>query len=482
MNPFVGLRPFREDERHLFMGRELASEYVETKSALNPLTLLFARSGVGKSSFLTSRLIPQLRDEHKIAYVNEWGGKKPEAIVQEALDQLGSLPKEPGQRGYLVLDQFEDVFKRNFDRRDLWDTLAEIVNSDQSYIRIIISMREEWLGAWEEVEQYIPNPFISLVRLAPLTKKELRRAIIRPIEIEGTVQIDQGIADVILKDLSRPNAYGLGEGFVQPGLLQVVCLRLWEEAARSVCRIDEALYNKLGGADAIVRDVVWRHLREASSGENVFAADQRVLWAGLVHHLSVAPGVKALVTPKMLAQRLLMSDLGMAGPAIAAGKGLSVWRYLNNRSEKRKAAPERLDIWISETLEKARTFGFLKRQESLQDQNSQSRLYELSHDGLDDILRGFSLEFEKWVARRVYMLLAIIFVIVFLLPYAIFIFEQTGLEGLAILAIGGLTYVGVFWIISKLAVYVAAVTYYPIVRQLVRGSIRYKDTSNPKVN
>jgi hypothetical protein len=339
INPFVGLRRFREGERQLFFGRELASEYVETKSALNPLTLLFARSGIGKSSFLTSRLIPELREEHKVAYVNEWGGKKPEAIVREALDSLGSLPNEPGQRSYLILDQFEDGFKRNFDRRDLWDTLAEIVNSDRTYIRVVISMREEWLGAWEEAEQYIPNPFISMVRLAPLSKKELRRAIIRPVEIEGTVQIEQGIADIIIQDLIQPNAYGLGEGFVQPGLLQVVCQRLWEEANQTHHRIDEALYNRLGGADAIVRDVVWRHVREASSATNVFTADQRVLWAGLVRHLSVAPGVKALVTPNLLGRKLLMSDLGMAGPATAAGKGLSVWRYLNNRSERRNAAP-----------------------------------------------------------------------------------------------------------------------------------------------
>ena len=59
MNPFVGLRPFREDERHFFMGRELASAYLETRSAQNYLTLLFARSGIGKSSFLTSRVHPR---------------------------------------------------------------------------------------------------------------------------------------------------------------------------------------------------------------------------------------------------------------------------------------------------------------------------------------------------------------------------------------------------------------------------------------
>jgi hypothetical protein len=68
----------------------------------------------------------------------------------------------------------------------------------------------------------------------------------------------------------------------------------------------------------------------------------------------------------------------------------------------------------------------LKRQESFQGQDSQSPLYELSHDGLDEVLRGLSLEFEKWVARRVYTLLAIIFIVVFLLPYAIFIVEEAG--------------------------------------------------------
>jgi hypothetical protein len=163
MNPFVGLRPFREDERHLFMGRELASNYLETKSALNPMTLLFARSGIGKSSFLTSRVIPDLRDEHAIVYLNEWGGRQPEAIVGEGLNRLNSATKRPGQSGYLVLDQFEDVFKQDLDRRDLWDSLAETANSGQIDTRIIVTMREEWLGAWEEVEQYIPGAYSSMV-------------------------------------------------------------------------------------------------------------------------------------------------------------------------------------------------------------------------------------------------------------------------------------------------------------------------------
>ncbi len=235
MNPFVGLRPYREDESRLFMGRELASKYVKTKSAINPLTLLFARSGIGKSSFLTSRLIPEMREEHPIVYLNEWGAQKPEEILGGGLDKLSLRATKPQTGGFLILDQFEDVFKLEADRSGLWDKLAETVNVGHTEIRVIVTMREEWLGAWEEVEQYIPAAYGSMIRLAPLTDKELRRAIIRPVEIEGRVRLDEALVNVLLRDLRQPNAYGLGARFVEPGLLQLVCHRLWEEAGRDGC-------------------------------------------------------------------------------------------------------------------------------------------------------------------------------------------------------------------------------------------------------
>ena len=478
MNPFVGLRPFREEERHLFMGRELATAYVETKSELNPLTLIFARSGIGKSSFLTSRLVPDLRVEHPIIYWNEWGAWKPEAIVVEGLDRLNSVRREDGRCGYLVLDQFEDVFKQGLDRRPLWENLCDIVNSGQTGTRIIITMREEWLGAWAEVEQYIPTAFSSMVRLAPLTPKELRRAIVGPIEMEGQVRIEPDVVETLLVSLRQQNAYGLGEGLVEPGLLQLVCQRLWEEAARSGNRIDRALYDRLGGAAVIIRDFVWRHLRDDSPSTDAFTTDQRVLWAGLTRHLSVAHGVKAVVTADMLAQKLTLKDLGIAGPAMSAGKGIAVLKYLQKPPEGRIDTPTRLTNWISETLDLSHSFGFLKRQEGYGGTNLHGRLYELSHDSLDDIFRLFSLEFEKWVSKRIYLFWSVIFVLLFVLPFMLLAEDiWEALVRMAVLIVGGVIYVGLIWVLMLIAPYIAAVIYYPIVRQLARGSIKPSATT-----
>lgn len=54
-NPYPGLRPFRAEEAAFFFGREALAASVATRLRLRPLTVLFARSGIGKSSFLTCR-------------------------------------------------------------------------------------------------------------------------------------------------------------------------------------------------------------------------------------------------------------------------------------------------------------------------------------------------------------------------------------------------------------------------------------------
>jgi len=478
MNPFVGLRPFREDERHLFVGRELATAYVETKSSLNPLTLLIARSGIGKSSFLTSRLIPHLREISEVHYINEWGGA-PDRIVSDGIKRLKTRAGERRTVGYLILDQFEDIFKQDINRREIWDSFAEVISSDGERVRIVVTMREEWLGAWEEVEQYVPNAFGSLVRLAPLTQKELRNAIVKPIESDGHVSVSGDLVPIVLQDLRRQNAFGLGEGFVEPGMLQLVCHRLWQEAYATPERvIDHALYERLGFANQIIEEFVWRHLRGGAGSQTEFLPDQRVLWAGLVKHLSLAHGIKVTVTPDSLANKLLLSDLGVAGSAMAARHGRAVQVFLKKTVEKRESVPPRLTAWLGDTLDKAEKCGFVKKQEGFKSGDPRARLYELTHDSLDDRFRSFALEFEKWAARRVVVLWSILAVVLFVVPFTAVVAAERGFdfaETLTLVLFGMLGmafYAGVFWVLMKVMPYVAMVSYYPVVRLLVRGQIK----------
>jgi hypothetical protein len=365
-NPFPGLRPFRADEASLFSGRETISDSVITRVRVAPLTVMFARSGVGKSSFLNCRLVPYLRTESPVVYMNEWGADTPERLLEGQLSALRIAASRGDSGGpeapVLVLDQFEDVFKSPRSRSGLWDTLAGAVNVSDDTTHFLISMREEWLGAWQESEDYLPDALGSLIRLRPLSDREIFRAITEPAIFEGSVRFEPELAARLANDLRRPSPFGLTGTQVEPGLLQLVCRRLWSTAqSQGLTAIPLGLYRDLGGADTIVREFVWNELGSAGLAEKEipdserpeprFSAADRVLWAGLTRHLIVAHGVKAIVSAEQLARSITYPDLGMAGRATAevklSGTGSD---YLDLLPERRGTPPSDLLQWIGGVL------------------------------------------------------------------------------------------------------------------------------------
>jgi hypothetical protein len=486
MNPYPGLRPFQQNEANLFMGREVIQGSLPTRVRISSLTLLVARSGVGKSSFLICRLIPQIQKDSEILYLNEWGAAPPEALITNALSSLQGSRNGLREKPVLVLDQFEDVFKLPSPRESLWDRLAELVNLDDSAANILITMREEWLGAWGESADYLPGNIGGVVRLAPLNAKELNRAIRRPPEVEGSVTVDSDLADVLIRDLRRPTAFGLGDGYVEPGLLQLVCHRLWLEASQSPDhRMSVALYERLGCADRISREFVWNELGPAGTQGARFTTYDRVLWAGMTRHLVVAQGIKAITDTEAMAGKLRMEDLGFAGAAVAKAR-LPKFdnEYLRQMPERRGEPPAALVGWISEVVAKAVQAGFIKQQHGLpgsatgqQHSTNLRNLFELSHDSLSDLFRQFSVEFESWVRGRWAKLVGVLFGGLFVLPFFVISVIHSGLVA-TLLEFAGFAIFLVLYLLF-LIIMVLVMNYffiligYPIVRRLARGVVPF---------
>ncbi|WP_086540831.1 nSTAND1 domain-containing NTPase, partial [Algoriphagus antarcticus] len=62
---YPGTRPFQEDDRELFFGRNTDIEKLTELIVLEKLILLFSKSGYGKSSLLNAGVIPRLNEEEK---------------------------------------------------------------------------------------------------------------------------------------------------------------------------------------------------------------------------------------------------------------------------------------------------------------------------------------------------------------------------------------------------------------------------------
>lgn len=405
MNPFPGLRPFDAAEAALFTGRDLALRDVANHVRIAPLTVLFARSGVGKSSFLRCRLIPELRAESPVVYANEWGGRSPAQVVGELI--ASAADQAPGGRELpvLVLDQFEDVFKLGDDPVFLWEVLAEAFNVDAPRIHVLICIREEWLGAWSEVGDYIPRAMESLVRLNPLSESELSAAIIKPAEIGG-VTMTPALADAILSDLRRSYLYGADRTYVEPGLVQLVCRRLWQEASdQKRTTVDVNLYQDLGGADRLVEEFVWQRLGREKRHGGSFTAEDRVLWAGVTNQLVIGTGIKAIVSAEGLSRKLHAADLGLDGNLIWARLPASSRRYLMRPLGKRDdQPPPDLVARITRVLETAVAADLVKRhgrgEGGVEAMGDAEPHYELIHDELGEMLQRFAADFKEWIFGR----------------------------------------------------------------------------------
>src|ERR1700732_740634 len=61
-SPWLGLPPFTEEVRAYFFGRDAEVRDLFQRVVHKPLTVLFGRSGLGKTSLLQAALAPRLRD------------------------------------------------------------------------------------------------------------------------------------------------------------------------------------------------------------------------------------------------------------------------------------------------------------------------------------------------------------------------------------------------------------------------------------
>src|SRR5271170_1392664 len=101
-NPFPGLRPFREDEEHLFFGRENQVDRMVDKLAKTRFLAVVGTSGTGKSSLVNCGLKPALHRGLMASAGTSWrmvqfrpGGSPIHSMAQAFVREDGLLASLP---------------------------------------------------------------------------------------------------------------------------------------------------------------------------------------------------------------------------------------------------------------------------------------------------------------------------------------------------------------------------------------------------
>jgi CHASE2 domain-containing sensor protein len=339
--PYVGLDYFVEDDAGRFFGRDGERKRIIGNLRASRLTLLYAESGVGKTSLLRAGVAARVRElaaRGSAAYVpivfSSWRGDPTPGLIgaieaaARPLAADGRLTLDPrdgleaaiqrvtksvGATPLVILDQFEEHFLYEPGGDEFDDEFARCVNRRDLRANFLISIRED---AYSQIgprfKARISDVYGNYLHLDFLDEPAARDAIVKPLEafngdLEPGAQryeIDPALVDAVLSQVRRgqvtigdragPAVESTGPKRVETAYLQLVMKRLWdEEHAAGSKRLRLETLERLGGADAIVRG----HLDDVMAR---LASDQRDAAAAGFRFLVTSSGRKIALSSEEL--------------------------------------------------------------------------------------------------------------------------------------------------------------------------------------
>jgi hypothetical protein len=292
------LDSYDEASAHFFHGRDGEAIELLRLVRLAPLTALYGKSGLGKTSLLQAGLFPLLRQHHYLPiYLHiDFSDaalcplKQIADRFQKELARVGAeFPERGNDEGLweylhrndmeiwsednfplaavLVFDQFEELFHSSAGGESriqkFRDNLADLIENripaelahdavkskrsqlnllSQRY-RIILAFREDFLPELKAWEKDIPSLLRNYLRLEPLTRK----SAIEVVQSPGQAVLEPGVASSIVDFVGN---MGQGkkentEAIIEPVLLCLCCYQL-NRRRKDTEKINKALVESAG--------------------------------------------------------------------------------------------------------------------------------------------------------------------------------------------------------------------------------------------
>ena len=434
--PWIGPDAYTEELSPLFFGRSAESEEVIRLVSRDVLSVVFGASGLGKTSLLRAGVFPALRSRGLLpVYLRLDHADSAPRLGEQILRALhadalkagieapsrvsGELLWQHFHRRWcrywsadhhvvtpiLVIDQFEEIFTHGqrtpaciARSRELLQELADLVEDRQpketraqleglakdafeagydlerAPLRVLISIREDYLAPLEVVRAILPSIVRNRMRVVALKASQAREVVERPGEQWGL--LDNFVADGIIEMLSGdgrrgrstpPPVLGLvpesvAEGPsspIDPVLLSIFCYELNERRIKAgQPKLSLDLFE--GSKDGILTGFYDRAFVGLSPAVRMFVEDRLVSAAGYrdarpVVEALAYPGVAAADLETLVARRLLQFQERQGSPRTVelkhdvfiavAERSRGARRVLAARAERRRGLLRKILLW-----------------------------------------------------------------------------------------------------------------------------------------
>lgn len=300
--PYKLLDYYEAKDTAIFFGRRQETRKLTSLIHAHRLVLLYGASGVGKTSLLLAGAVPRLEQAdppYETVYIRALEDpagvirravrrKLPEADLPqdgELLDFLHAATRALDGPLVILLDQFEEFFIRLSPeyRAAFVAQLGTLYDARDVPVKVVLSLREDWLASVGEIEARIPEVFRTRMRLLPLTRAQAQQAITAPVERLGA-SYEPALVERLLNDLAGGDGSEVATGVhpshpdssrtaIMPPQLQLVCNALYESLKPGEHTITLATYEHLGGARGVLQQYLEEELARLGKEEQALARD-----------------------------------------------------------------------------------------------------------------------------------------------------------------------------------------------------------------
>jgi len=289
-NPWLGLASYTEQDKERFFGRERETAEVLRLIERDALTVVFGRSGLGKTSVLQAGVIPQLQGAayFPIAFRLDYSGQRLSPVKQliarareAALASGLELEEDPGEdadttlweffhtiefwsprndqlKPILFIDQFEEVFTIGRNVRAAAEFLEQLADLIENRIpravqervektgkplgidaagrnyKVVLSLREDFVSKLDSLRSSMPAIMRNRFSLEPLSGE---RALAVIVKAGGQWVAPEVARDIVAAVAGRGESGESSQGYagqeyagqaeIEPAYLSVMCHELF---------------------------------------------------------------------------------------------------------------------------------------------------------------------------------------------------------------------------------------------------------------
>jgi hypothetical protein len=346
--PFKFLDPYTKEDVNIFFGRDDEIDSLYEMIFQSNILLVYGASGTGKTSLIQCGLASRFQSHDWLA-LNIRRGADINASLEKALRDTGPSPETGSDEGdwlvdlfrnsteisaslpdttlkslikavylkffrpiYLIFDQFEELFilGSSDEQNQFTQTVKEILQTENP-VKMIFSIREEYLGYLFEFERAIPQLLSKKLRVEPMTLPKVRQVV------EGVTGSEETNIEILEKEI-EPFTEGVFNKIkdkektltIQLPYLQVFLDKLYFEITKDPERKANAVFsvdalNSIGDIGDILRNFLDEQVIAITKNlkDKYQEIDLSVIWK-ILSPFATLEGTKEPISVEELYERL----------------------------------------------------------------------------------------------------------------------------------------------------------------------------------